>query len=118
MKALIQQAGDEAKQLQWASAARWGFFISSLLACAEDFFYTSQGGSTSINGVDDADDFEKTRHAFTLLGKGLLGGFPAAVLFCLKKINLLHLLFDPLLKVLPKSQIWGLVSAPAWLTSS
>ncbi|XP_037230011.1 unconventional myosin-Vb isoform X2 [Falco rusticolus] len=38
------------------------------LTCAEDFFYTSQGGYTSIGGVDDADDFEKTRHAFTLLG--------------------------------------------------
>uniref|UniRef100_H0YP58 Myosin VB n=1 Tax=Taeniopygia guttata TaxID=59729 RepID=H0YP58_TAEGU len=38
------------------------------LTCAEDFFYTSQGGDTSIDGVDDADDFEKTRHAFTLLG--------------------------------------------------
>ncbi|RMC16329.1 hypothetical protein DUI87_06656 [Hirundo rustica rustica] len=38
------------------------------LTCAEDFFYTSQGGETSINGMDDADDFEKTRHAFTLLG--------------------------------------------------
>uniref|UniRef100_A0A8C5TV58 Myosin VB n=1 Tax=Malurus cyaneus samueli TaxID=2593467 RepID=A0A8C5TV58_9PASS len=33
-----------------------------------NFFYTSQGGDTSIDGVDDADDFEKTRHAFTLLG--------------------------------------------------
>ncbi|XP_040436410.1 unconventional myosin-Vb isoform X1 [Falco naumanni] len=38
------------------------------LTCAEDFFYTSQGDNTSIDGVDDADDFEKTRHAFTLLG--------------------------------------------------
>ncbi|XP_051659620.1 unconventional myosin-Vb isoform X2 [Manacus candei] len=38
------------------------------LTCAEDFFYISQGGDTSISGVDDADDFEKTRHAFTLLG--------------------------------------------------
>uniref|UniRef100_A0A803VYL4 Myosin VB n=1 Tax=Ficedula albicollis TaxID=59894 RepID=A0A803VYL4_FICAL len=38
------------------------------LTCAEDFFYTSQGGDTSIDGVDDAADFEKTRHAFTLLG--------------------------------------------------
>ncbi|XP_050185813.1 unconventional myosin-Vb [Myiozetetes cayanensis] len=38
------------------------------LTCAEDFFYISQGGETSINGVDDAADFEKTRHAFTLLG--------------------------------------------------
>lgn len=42
-----------------------------LLACAEDFFYTSLGGETTIDGVDDADDFEKTRHAFTLLGKEL-----------------------------------------------
>ena len=40
-------------------------------ACAEDFFYTSQGGDTSIEGVDDAEDFEKTRQAFTLLGKEL-----------------------------------------------
>uniref|UniRef100_G1RLP1 Myosin VB n=1 Tax=Nomascus leucogenys TaxID=61853 RepID=G1RLP1_NOMLE len=38
------------------------------LASAEDFFYTSQGGDTSIEGVDDAEDFEKTRQAFTLLG--------------------------------------------------
>jgi hypothetical protein len=38
-------------------------------ACAEDFFYTSQGGDTSIEGIDDAEDFEKTRQAFTLLGK-------------------------------------------------
>ncbi|VTJ65246.1 Hypothetical predicted protein, partial [Marmota monax] len=36
--------------------------------CAEDFFYTSQGGDTAIEGVDDAEDFEKTRQAFTLLG--------------------------------------------------
>ncbi|XP_054842778.1 unconventional myosin-Vb isoform X2 [Eublepharis macularius] len=38
------------------------------LTCAEDFFYTAQGGDTSIDGVDDASDFEKTRQAFTLLG--------------------------------------------------
>ncbi|XP_060028315.1 unconventional myosin-Vb [Erinaceus europaeus] len=38
------------------------------LTCAEDFFYTAQGGDTSIEGVDDAEDFEKTRQAFTLLG--------------------------------------------------
>uniref|UniRef100_A0A8D2M4Q4 Myosin VB n=1 Tax=Zonotrichia albicollis TaxID=44394 RepID=A0A8D2M4Q4_ZONAL len=47
------------------------------LTCAEDFFYTSQGGDMSIDGVDDADDFEKTRHAFTLLGKELLCLKPA-----------------------------------------
>lgn len=51
--------------------------LPSLLACAEDFFYTSQGGDTSIDGVDDAADFEKTRHAFTLLGKELLCLKPA-----------------------------------------
>lgn len=43
-------------------------------ACAEDFFYASQGGDTSIEGVDDAEDFEKTRQAFTLLGKELGNG--------------------------------------------
>lgn len=50
-------------------------------ACAEDFFYASQGGDTSIEGVDDAEDFEKTRQAFTLLGKelgGVLGGWGVA----------------------------------------
>nr|XP_033790509.1 unconventional myosin-Vb isoform X1 [Geotrypetes seraphini] len=43
-------------------------FKELMLTYAEDFFYTSQGGETAIDGVDDADDFEKTRHAFTLLG--------------------------------------------------
>lgn len=47
-------------------------FSSPPTACAEDFFYTSQGGETCIEGVDDAEDFEKTRQAFTLLGKHLL----------------------------------------------
>lgn len=41
-------------------------------ACAEDFFYTAHGGNTTIEGVDDAEDFEKTRQALTLLGKELL----------------------------------------------
>lgn len=41
-------------------------------ACAEDFLYTSHGGSTTIEGVNDAEDFEKTRQALTLLGKELL----------------------------------------------
>ncbi|XP_034257652.1 unconventional myosin-Vb isoform X5 [Pantherophis guttatus] len=35
---------------------------------AKDFFYTSLGGDTSLEGVDDAEDFEKTKQAFTLLG--------------------------------------------------
>ncbi|XP_071989360.1 unconventional myosin-Vb isoform X2 [Engystomops pustulosus] len=43
-------------------------FADLSLSQAEDFFYTSQGGDTVIDGVDDADDFEKTRQAFTLLG--------------------------------------------------
>ncbi|XP_044287133.1 unconventional myosin-Vb [Varanus komodoensis] len=38
------------------------------LAHAKDFTYTAMGGEPSIEGVDDADDFEKTRRAFTLLG--------------------------------------------------
>ncbi|KAM6229611.1 LOW QUALITY PROTEIN: unconventional myosin-Vb [Porphyrio hochstetteri] len=38
------------------------------LTCAEDFFYTSQGGDALINGMDDAGDFQKTRNAFNLLG--------------------------------------------------
>ncbi|KAM8960932.1 unconventional myosin-Vb [Pelodytes ibericus] len=43
-------------------------FSDLSLTQAEDFFYTCQGGDTAIDGVDDADDFEKTRQAFTLLG--------------------------------------------------
>ncbi|KAM4807530.1 unconventional myosin-Vb isoform 2-T2 [Rhinophrynus dorsalis] len=43
-------------------------FSDLLLTQAEDFFYTCQGGDTVIDGVDDAEDFEKTRQAFTLLG--------------------------------------------------
>ncbi|KAM7320517.1 hypothetical protein ACRRTK_020960 [Alexandromys fortis] len=42
--------------------------LSTSAACAEDFLYTSHGGSTTIEGVDDAEDFEKTRQALTLLG--------------------------------------------------
>ncbi|CAH2296742.1 unconventional myosin-Vb isoform X2 [Pelobates cultripes] len=43
-------------------------FSELALTPADDFFYTSQGGDTAIDGVDDADDFEKTRQALTLLG--------------------------------------------------
>lgn len=45
------------------------FCIFSLPAGAEDFYYTSQGGDTSLEGMEDSGDLEKTRHAFTLLGK-------------------------------------------------
>lgn len=51
--------------------SRASFFLPPT-ACAEDFLYTSHGGSTTIEGVDDAEDFEKTRQALTLLGKELL----------------------------------------------
>ncbi|XP_075389346.1 unconventional myosin-Vb [Tenrec ecaudatus] len=53
---------------QLCAAASLPEFQELALTCAEDFFYTSQGGDTSIEGVDDAEDFEKTRQAFTLLG--------------------------------------------------
>ncbi|XP_055087475.1 unconventional myosin-Vb isoform X2 [Periophthalmus magnuspinnatus] len=38
------------------------------LSSAEDFTYTSLGENIFIEGVDDAEDFVKTREAFTLLG--------------------------------------------------
>ncbi|XP_078127803.1 unconventional myosin-Vb isoform X1 [Sander vitreus] len=38
------------------------------LTSAEDFTFTSLGQNIFIEGVDDAEDFEKTREAFTLLG--------------------------------------------------
>ncbi|XP_061603297.1 unconventional myosin-Vb isoform X1 [Phyllopteryx taeniolatus] len=38
------------------------------LTSAEDFLYTSMGENIFIEGVNDADDLDKTRHAFRLLG--------------------------------------------------
>uniref|UniRef100_A0AAQ6IHN0 Myosin VB n=1 Tax=Anabas testudineus TaxID=64144 RepID=A0AAQ6IHN0_ANATE len=38
------------------------------LSDAEDFTYTSLGENIFIEGVNDAEDFKKTREAFTLLG--------------------------------------------------
>uniref|UniRef100_A0A8C7U2B9 Myosin VB n=1 Tax=Oncorhynchus mykiss TaxID=8022 RepID=A0A8C7U2B9_ONCMY len=35
---------------------------------AEDFIFTSQGENIFIEGVNDAEDFKKTKEAFTLLG--------------------------------------------------
>ncbi|XP_014816274.1 PREDICTED: unconventional myosin-Vb [Calidris pugnax] len=68
---VVFQAEDERNYhifYQLCASASLPEFKELGLTCAEDFFYTSQGGDTSIDGVDDADDFEKTRHAFTLLG--------------------------------------------------
>uniref|UniRef100_A0A8C9ACN9 Myosin VB n=1 Tax=Prolemur simus TaxID=1328070 RepID=A0A8C9ACN9_PROSS len=68
---VVFQADDERNYhifYQLCAAANLPEFKELALTSAEDFFYTSQGGDTSIEGVDDAEDFEKTRQAFTLLG--------------------------------------------------
>ncbi|XP_023589698.1 unconventional myosin-Vb, partial [Trichechus manatus latirostris] len=68
---VVFQADDERNYhifYQLCAAASVPEFKELALTCAEDFFYTSQGGDTSIEGIDDAEDFEKTRQAFTLLG--------------------------------------------------
>uniref|UniRef100_A0A8C9PFL6 Unconventional myosin-Vb n=1 Tax=Spermophilus dauricus TaxID=99837 RepID=A0A8C9PFL6_SPEDA len=68
---VVFQADDERNYhifYQLCAAASLPEFKELALTCAEDFFYTSQGGDTAIEGVDDAEDFEKTRQAFTLLG--------------------------------------------------
>ncbi|XP_054982057.1 unconventional myosin-Vb isoform X2 [Sorex araneus] len=68
---VVFQAADERNYhifYQLCAVASLPEFKELALTCAEDFFYTSQGGDTSIEGVDDAKDFEKTCQAFTLLG--------------------------------------------------
>ncbi|XP_075697095.1 unconventional myosin-Vb isoform X2 [Rhinoderma darwinii] len=68
---VVFQAEDERNYhifYQLCASSRLPEFADLSLSQAEDFFYTSQGGDTVIDGVDDADDFEKTRQAFTLLG--------------------------------------------------
>uniref|UniRef100_A0AC11BLT9 Myosin VB n=1 Tax=Ovis aries TaxID=9940 RepID=A0AC11BLT9_SHEEP len=68
---VVFQADDERNYhifYQLCAAASLAEFKELALTCAEDFFYTSQGGNTVIEGVDDAEDFEKTRQAFTLVG--------------------------------------------------
>uniref|UniRef100_A0A8D1DVJ7 Myosin VB n=1 Tax=Sus scrofa TaxID=9823 RepID=A0A8D1DVJ7_PIG len=68
---VVFQADDERNYhifYQLCAAASLPEFKELALTCAEDFFYASQGGDTSIEGVDDAEDFEKTRQAFSLLG--------------------------------------------------
>ncbi|CAD7675081.1 unnamed protein product [Nyctereutes procyonoides] len=68
---VVFQAEDERNYhifYQLCAAASLPEFKELTLTCAEDFFYTSQGGDIRIEGIDDAEDFEKTRQAFTLLG--------------------------------------------------
>ncbi|CAB1318320.1 unnamed protein product [Coregonus sp. 'balchen'] len=43
-------------------------FKDLALTSAEEFIFTSQGENIFIEGVNDAEDFKKTREAFTLLG--------------------------------------------------
>ncbi|KAH0627822.1 hypothetical protein JD844_008280 [Phrynosoma platyrhinos] len=67
---VVFQAEDERNYhifYQLCASAGLPEFKDLSLTCAEDFFYTSLGGDTSIEGVDDAEDFERTRNAFTLL---------------------------------------------------
>ncbi|XP_077916477.1 unconventional myosin-Vb isoform X1 [Halichoerus grypus] len=68
---VVFQADDERNYhifYQLCAAGSLPEFKELALTCAEDFFFTSQGGDTRIEGIDDAEDFEKTRQAFTLLG--------------------------------------------------
>uniref|UniRef100_A0A803SP09 Myosin motor domain-containing protein n=1 Tax=Anolis carolinensis TaxID=28377 RepID=A0A803SP09_ANOCA len=68
---VVFQAEDERNYhifYQLCASADLPEFKDLSLTCAKDFFYTSLGGDTSIEGVDDAEDFERTRNAFTLLG--------------------------------------------------
>lgn len=68
---VVFQADDERNYhifYQLCAAASLPEFKELALTCAEDFFYTAHGGNTTIEGVNDADDFEKTRQALTLLG--------------------------------------------------
>ncbi|XP_067886637.1 unconventional myosin-Vb [Heterodontus francisci] len=68
---VVFQAEDERNYhifYQLCASANRPDFKELNLSSAEDYFYTTQGGDTRIDGVNDAGDFERTRNAFTLLG--------------------------------------------------
>ncbi|XP_075041827.1 unconventional myosin-Vb isoform X1 [Mixophyes fleayi] len=68
---VVFQAEDERNYhifYQLCASAGLPEFADFSLSQAEDFLFTSLGGDTRIDGVDDAEDFEKTRQAFTLVG--------------------------------------------------
>ncbi|XP_072920178.1 unconventional myosin-Vb [Hemitrygon akajei] len=68
---VVFQAEDERNYhifYQLCASANRPEFKELYLSSAEDYFYTTQGGGTLIDGVDDAEDFEKTWDAFALLG--------------------------------------------------
>uniref|UniRef100_A0A8C8GJR5 Myosin VB n=1 Tax=Oncorhynchus tshawytscha TaxID=74940 RepID=A0A8C8GJR5_ONCTS len=71
---VVFQAEDERNYhifYQLCASASLPEFKDLALTSAEDFIFTSQGENIFIEGVNDAEDFEKTREAFTLLGKCL-----------------------------------------------
>uniref|UniRef100_A0A6Q2YXM0 Myosin VB n=1 Tax=Esox lucius TaxID=8010 RepID=A0A6Q2YXM0_ESOLU len=68
---VVFQAEDERNYhifYQLCASASLPDFKDLALTSAEDFIFTSQGENIFIEGVNDAEDFEKTREALTLLG--------------------------------------------------
>uniref|UniRef100_A0A8C9ZTE6 Myosin VB n=1 Tax=Sander lucioperca TaxID=283035 RepID=A0A8C9ZTE6_SANLU len=71
---VVFQAEDERNYhifYQLCASASLPEFKDLGLSDAEDFTFTSLGQNIFIEGVDDAEDFEKTREAFTLLVCGV-----------------------------------------------
>uniref|UniRef100_A0A668AXA8 Unconventional myosin-Vb n=1 Tax=Myripristis murdjan TaxID=586833 RepID=A0A668AXA8_9TELE len=67
---VVFQAEDERNYhifYQLCASASLPEFKDLALTSADDFTYTSLGENIFIEGVNDAEDFEKTREAFTLL---------------------------------------------------
>uniref|UniRef100_A0A8C7U3B0 Myosin VB n=1 Tax=Oncorhynchus mykiss TaxID=8022 RepID=A0A8C7U3B0_ONCMY len=68
---VVFQAEDERNYhifYQLCASASFPEFKDLALSNAEDFIFTSQGENIFIEGVNDAEDFKKTKEAFTLLG--------------------------------------------------
>ncbi|CAJ1069869.1 unconventional myosin-Vb isoform X4 [Xyrichtys novacula] len=68
---VVFQAEDERNYhifYQLCASASLPEFEDLALTSAEDFTFTSLGENIFIEGVNDAEDFKKTREAFTLLG--------------------------------------------------
>ncbi|KAK0150594.1 Unconventional myosin-Vb [Merluccius polli] len=68
---VVFQAEDERNYhifYQLCACASLPEFKDLALSSAEDFCYTSFGENIFIEGVNDAEDFEKTKEAFTLIG--------------------------------------------------
>ncbi|KAJ7987122.1 hypothetical protein DPEC_G00335480 [Dallia pectoralis] len=68
---VVFQAEDERNYhifYQMCASASLPDFKDLALTSAQDFVFTSQGENIFIEGVNDAEDFEKTREALTLLG--------------------------------------------------